>query len=353
MTFFCFLFIHFAAAAEYIDGRIRLVINEKIGRFSLHFMVDMASEEYQPLFMSGDPRTSFLSIMINNRNYKMGESPAFKTTLGGTPSNPALIFESSFLKVTEDFSFVRAGSSSLSNGVQITITLFNKGEKPVDAGIRFLIDTTLGEKNPPHFVTNARELNSETLITGTSSDRYWISRNSQLVLMGSIDGRNRPDSVHFANWKRLNDAPWKVSYMQGRNFNMPPHSIDDSAVAYYYEPALIPRGGSRTVAIILSGDVAGSFVQNVPAYSAGPRNVAANEGSRGSPSADISGIIRESTSTARNEGVSNSIRSDLITLRELAARLNDYISSGTAISDEDLDAIGLLLSRIRSKYDLP
>ena len=337
--FFClavFFVVHSVSAAEYIEGRIRLVINEHTGRFSLYYMADMASEEYLPFFLEQDPRTSFLSLMVNNRSYRMGESSVFKTTLGGTPSNPALIFESSFLTVTEEFSFIRTGSSSLTNGVRITITITNKGERPVEAGLRLLIDTTLGEKTPSHFATDLRQINGETVIDGSSKDNYWLSRNNRLTLMGSVDGQNltRPNAIHFANWKRLNDVPWKIPYMPERNFNLLPYSIDDSAVCYYFDPVAIPQGGSRTVAIVLaSGDEMG-FAQssNVPD--------------------DLSALIRESAN--KTEGnYYDSIRTDLITLRDLAARLDSYIASGVAVPDEELAAIGLLISRIRSKHGIP
>ncbi|MCL1815392.1 MAG: hypothetical protein FWG27_06205 [Treponema sp.] len=335
LLLFCFSFIHSAAAAEYVDGRIRLVLHESTGRFSLYYMADMAREEYLPFFMDKDPRTSFLSLMINNRSYKMGESSAFRTRIGGTPANPVLIFESAFLTVTQEFSFVKTGSSSLTNGIEITITVFNRGEQPVEAGIRFLIDTTLGEKNDSHFITDEREISGETIINSSSMDRYWVSGNSQLALMGSVDNLVRPDFIHFANWKRLNDAPWKIPYVAGRNFNLLPYSIDDSAVAYYYEPAPIPRGSSRTVSFLLSSEDASGFRQS------GPEKIPES----------ILEIIPEIVTM--DDGLDDSLRADLAALKELAAKLDDYISSEAVVGDNELSSIEILLSRIRSKYSIP
>jgi hypothetical protein len=127
-----FLLIHDLFAAEFINGRIRLVLNEKTGRFSLYYMTDIAKEEFIPFFTAQDPRTSFLSVMVNNRTYKMGETSVFKTSIGGTPESPSLIFESSFLVVIENFSFIKTGSSSMTNGVLITITVTNKSERNLD-----------------------------------------------------------------------------------------------------------------------------------------------------------------------------------------------------------------------------
>jgi hypothetical protein len=322
-------------AAEYIDGRVRLVINENTGRFSLFFMTDIAREQYVPFFMDQDPRTSFLALLVNNRNYRMGESASFKTVLGGTPSNPALIFESSFLRVTEDFSFIRTASSSLTNGIRITITITNKGEQPIDAGLRFLLDTTLGEAASPHFVTDQRQINAEAVIEASSGDLYWISKNNQLALMGSITGQNitRPDRIHFANWKRLNDVPWKTPFVSGRNFNLLPYSIGDSAVCYYYEPAVINRGESRVISMVFASEDENGFAlsSNVPD--------------------ELSHLIQESS---KIEGdVSQSMRNDLIVLRDLVAKLDGYLGSDGPVPDDELSAIGLLISKIKEKYGIP
>lgn len=323
--------------AEFIDGRIRLVINESTGRFSLYYMTDIAQEQYQPFFVDADPRTSFLALMVNNRNYRMGESSAFKTRLGGTPSNPALIFESSFLTVTEEFAFIRTGSSALTNGIRITITITNRGEQPVNAGVRFLIDT-LGEKPDsagiPHFATNLRQITGESLIETTSADTYWIARNSRLALMGSVAGNNitRPDSIYFANWKRLNDAAWKPAFVSGRNFNLLPYSIGDSAVCYYYEPVRIDRGASRTIGLVLSSEDQTGFDRN-------------------SVPDELSLLIEQAGKL--NGNLRSSIQTDLIILRDLVNRLDRYMASGASVPDDDLDAIGLIVSKIRSKYGIP
>jgi hypothetical protein len=273
--------------------------------------------------------------MVNDRTYRMGDTSFFRTRLGGTPSNPSLIFESSVLTVTQDFSFIRTASSSLTNGVKITITLTNRGEQPVNAGIRFLIDTSLGERNPPHFNTNLRQINAEAVIERSSADQYWISKNTKLALMGSVDGANitRPDLIHFANWKRLNDTSWKIPFVAERNFNLLPFSVNDSAVCYYYEPVMIPRGGSRVITLVLSGEDTAGFARVNNAQD------------------NLSALIRDSARPGEN--TVDSMRADLIILRDLAARLDSLIAYGAAVPDDELAAIGLLISRIRSKYGIP
>ncbi|MDR2767554.1 MAG: hypothetical protein LBB82_04425 [Treponema sp.] len=323
----------FLFAAEYVDGRIRLVINENTGRFSLYFMTDIAREQYEPFFSSEDPRTSFLVLMANDRVYRMGESSAFRTRLAGTPSNPALTFESSFLTVTEEFTFIRTADSSLTNGVRITVSIANRGEQQVQAGLRFLIDTSLGEASANHFSTEQRQISSETRIDSHATDTHWISKNDTLALMGGIQGNNitRPDEVIFGNWKRLNDTPWKYNYVAGRNFNLLPYSIGDSAVCYYFEPAAIQKGGIRLVSMVLASEDENGFLggDNTPV--------------------DISRLIRESAESEPD--LDNMIRTDLVSLRDLLKRIDEYIASGE-IPDDELAAIVLVLNKFKAKYGI-
>ena len=343
-----------AFAVEFIDGQIKLLINPNNGRFSLFFMNDIALEEFVPLFAAQDPRTSFLSLMVNNRTYKLGESSAFKTTIGGTVSSPSLIFESSFLVVTQNFTFIKAGSSSITNGVLITITLTNKTEQSINAGLRFLIDTELGEKTTTHFSTNVREINSETIITGSSSEQYWVSRKNNIVLVGSITSQNPPDTVHFANWKRLNDEPWKLAYRPGRNFNLLPYSVDDSAVCYYYEPASIPKGGSRTASIIFSGSLEYDQLQ-VAVTETTKEPVTDSTTSTTDITADNTelppALVIESSQPGSE--LAASLRADMQFLQELVFRLDEVLFSGAYISDEDLASYSLLISRTKLKYSIP
>lgn len=71
-----FLLIQFVSlfplvAAEYFDGSIRLVLNEKSGRFSLYSTGEGGHEKPVALFSDEDPRTSFLSVLVNDRSFKL------------------------------------------------------------------------------------------------------------------------------------------------------------------------------------------------------------------------------------------------------------------------------------------
>jgi hypothetical protein len=338
-----FLIVSSAGAAEFIEGRIRLVLNETTGRFSLYYMADIAREEYVPFFADGDPRTSFLAIQVNDRNYRLGDSSAFKTSSGGSGVNPSLVFESPALQITEKFGFVKTAGSYLTNGVKITVTITNKGRQRIQAGARFLIDTSLGEEGI-HFSTDKREISSEALIDSASEDSFWVSGNDRLGLMGSVSGSGitRPDQVHFANWKRLNDASWKIPFYQGRNFNLLPYSIDDSAVCYYYEPAAVEPGNARTITLILASKDDNGFSGNITEE---PNEISRLLAITRVPDSGAAG------SSSKNE-TNETMQADLIILRDLTSRIDEYIKSGVSVSEEELAALELVISRLKTKYGL-
>ena len=326
------LFLSFSiGAAEFSDGQLRLVLHEDSGRFSLYFLPGDNSKP-QALFSDEDPRTSFLSVMVNDRSYKMGDASGFRTRLGGDKLNPSFIFESAFMIVTEDFSFVKGVNSALTNGVKILITLENRGDRQVSAGARFLLDTKLGEGMSGFpFTTNRRTINSETLLTRIDGDRYWTDRNDKLSLSGSfITGLpTDPDSIHMANWKKLNDVTWKAAYQAGKNFNYTPYSIGDTAVCYYYEPRALGRGEKVSFEFILTfNDETSDFTSaDFPPVAAGG----------------------ESILDLQTPGTADSREQDLAVLEALIAQIETRIAAGTA-TEEEMASFEFTLNKLRAKY---
>jgi hypothetical protein len=201
--------------------------------------------QYEPLFNDKDPSASFSAISVNGRIHRLGESRFFQTRIEDHDGNPAVIHESSSLLITKVFYPVRTVSSSSANGIRIAITIKNKTNEDLTVGFRVLIDTHLGEGrgNTP-FNTDTLTISKEALVDSSSGENFWISRGTRLALMGNITSPDkssfkRPDFVHFANWKKLNDVSWKAPFYEGRSFNYTHYSVEDSAVCYYYEPELL------------------------------------------------------------------------------------------------------------------
>lgn len=330
---FVLLFPVTLGAAEFREGRIKLVLHENTGRFSLYYLTDIKKETYEALFVDQDPRTSFLGILVDDKAYRMGESSAFRLRINTDSSaKPALVFESAFLSVSEEFSFIRAGSGTLVDGVRIDIRLTNKGERQIPVGIRFLLDTKLGEGGSAPFSTDKRVIGSETLVSPKDGDQWWFSKNDTAGLMGSIQvpGVDPPESVVFANWKRLNDAPWKSSVSPGRNFNYLPYSVGDSALCYYFETKPLDRGAERVVSILL----AAASDQGFSSFGMAPEN-------------DVSRLLNESSATPSSADLA--LRTDLITLRDLLQRIDALLAPGATVSEDELTAMETVIRKLKDR----
>ncbi len=331
-----FLYTIFGALTlEVTEGRIKLVVHEASGRFSLYYLSNLTNNTYQALFVNQDPRTSFFSVLIDDRAHKMGESTSFRSRVERDGSAVVLVFESPNIQVRQSFSFIKTKGVSLADGVLISFQIINRGDKDTSIAARFLLDTNLGERNSSPFGTNLQSIGEETLITpkNSSGDLWWFSGDEKLGLMGSIVGPEltTPASVHFANWKRLNDATWSVNYSANRNFNMLPYSIGDSAVCYYYDTEVLARGAERSISLALS-------YYNPLGFDTAKTDTN-----------DLSILLRTSSEAADDPELA--LRTDLITIRDYLLRIDDAIKSGGDISDEELKTFEAIIDRLKQRNE--
>jgi hypothetical protein len=333
-------------AIDYTNGNIRLRLNEGTGRFFLYYLTGFSPIKFEPLFESQNPRTSLLTAYYNEKAYKLGENNNFKIRLDNNDLSPALIFESSFLRVTERFEFIKTGGSSSANGVKVTFTVENTGSRRADVGLRFLLDTNLGEgRGGAPLATDLKPLNGESIFESISPDKWWRSGNDSLSLIGSLgpEAGAKPDLVHVANWKRLNDTPWKLRYSAGRNFTHS-NNIGDSAVAYYFDPRRILTGESFSSSLLLAAnDPSGFAIYNVMS-SIEPSLMDSNF------QASVDPFATPSPPPASSSSYISALEADMNTLRDLLARIDRSINSGFQISDEELLQMEQEIARLRSRY---
>jgi hypothetical protein len=323
-----------AQALEVREGRMKLVLQENTGRFSLYYLSDMKKERYEALFVDQDPRTSFVALQVDDRSLRLGDTTSLRFRAEKTENGGRFVFESPSISVTQTFTFIKTANAALADGVRMDITAVNRGERESTIGFRFLLDTNLGEKAREHFITDRRSIVGETVMKPeTEGDRWWYSKNDCAGLMGSllVPGINAPDSVHIANWKRLNDAPWKVVASAGRNFNLLPYSIDDSAICYYFEPKPVARGAERSVSILLAAASDAGFAATSTAVDDG-----------------LSRLL--SASVEQAESPELALRTDLVTVRDLIERVDAAIASGGAVSDEELAALETVMERLKERH---
>ncbi len=260
MLFIILLFV-FSAQLFSLDiknGKMRLLLDEKTGRFSVYYLSDAVKNKYISLLYEQETRTSYASLNYDGKSYKLGDASEFKVSVSRKDNDVIVEYKSSFCVVKLNFSFVSFSGTGVMDALLMHFSMENVSDKNASIGLRTLYDTWLGEKSAAHFyVSSGGPLSSETILDGDYTDLWLRSMEKQdsndvmQVLLGSP--ATRPDKVIAANWKRLNDSNWTVEKGVSRGFTMLPYSINDSAVALFYEPKVIRPGANRDVKIIISG----------------------------------------------------------------------------------------------------
>jgi hypothetical protein len=354
---------------EVSQDRLKLVLYEGIGRFCLYL-------DGVPLLADQDPRTSGISLLLDNRLVKLGESGEFRETAEALPGGARFSWRSKRVLVSASFAF--QGSS----GLVLTVAVTNQAQRSLEAGVRLLLDTYLGEAGFPHFRTDrAAEINNEVVFDRKSMPEYWVSRSSraagspglQVYLRG--EGITTPDRLVMANWKRLTEAGWSYESSPARSFSELPYSINDSAIGQYYDPVALPPGGSRTVVVLFAASseqpeetplvpepsligepapeataAAGSAavpegVEGVggaaeaQAPSAGPAEGAAEAAAAGTPQAPPAGQQ------------ALSIQGDLRVVDGLLQQLDRKLGSGAPLSEDELRLMEQMLSDLKNRLE--
>ncbi len=323
----------FAWSLEVREGRLKLVVHENSGRFSLYYLSDIQKDRYEPLFVDKDPRTTFVAVLIDDRAQRLGDSAGYRTKVERTDGGARIVFESSILTVTQSFSFARSSGTVLADILRMDISASNKSDRELSVALRFVLDTNLAEKKSAHFTTNQRAIETELAIQPqTDSDSWWTTESDRLGLMGSVSvpDTRAPDSLHFANWKRLNDAAWKAAVSKGRNFNLLPYSINDSAVSYYFDAKPLPRGSERVETIYLG-------VANQDGF--------AGLGASGEVS-ELSRLMQKSIEDAGSSELT--LQTDLVTVRDLLTRVDALLKSDT-LTDDELAALEAIIARLKER----
>ncbi len=252
-----------AGAFELREGRIKLVINERTARFSLYYLADVAKNQYVPLVYDQEPRTSFPTLSIDGKTHRLGDSAEYRFTVGKGEREAFIEYRSSFCAVRQTFSFIASTGSDMVDGVAIRIEIENVSDRDITVGVRYLLDTWLGEKSGRHFsIGNKEKLATEYGLSGAFVERKFTSPSDStaaLACMLSGEGVTKPDKVQFANWKRLYDGGWAIEISGTRDFNLYPYSVNDSAVALFYEPALLRKGAIRSITMLMGNDTEAGF----------------------------------------------------------------------------------------------
>jgi len=315
---------------ELRDGLVRLVIDDRTGRFALYELADASRNRYEPLLYDKETRTTFATLSVDGKTYRLGESSEFRVSVARDGAGARVEYRSSFCSVRQSFSFLTSPGSSLTDGVSIDYVIENLSTKESSIGLRILYDTWLGEKSSAHFsASSSGALTTETFLEGDYADT-WIRSGEAAGGSGSLQLQlappaTRPDRLVAANWKRLSDAIWAFDKAASRGFTLLPYSINDSALALYFEPAVLRPGSTRAVRSILSRPHDG-YPSGAPA------------------AATTAAVAATPVDTAPLDAVA-----DLVAVRALLDAIDEALAAGRKPSEADLAAMKAALERLEAR----
>lgn len=308
-----------AAALTISNNSYELTLYEQSGRFSLYAVAQDGTKT--SLFVEDDPRTTILAVLAGSNIYRMGDSFQFRQTVKEEGDTASFIWTSSSLVVTEKFTLE-------DSFVTIDLTIENVSERQLRIGARYLLDTYLGERGQ-HFSADGLPVETETDYVWATPYEIVSSDGESTQLVFSTTGANvtEPDRIVLANWKRLNDANWDFEANQSRNFSVLPYSINDSAVALYFEPQQVPSKTSRSVVIKLSWEDPSTVV---PSSEAG----AASTG--------------EST---ENQTLRDDIRAEMVKIDSLIIRIDSLIEADNSPSEPAMKELESSLNDLEKRKE--
>ena len=338
----CIVFTAGISALEMKEGRIKLVLHENSGRISIYFQNKLVSDEYTSLLLKQDPRTSGIIILIGNRTVRLGDTFEFDQAIENTRDGSAFVWTSKQLKITENFSFVTSPGSSIADGVRIDLVIENISEETLSVGMKYLFDTYLGESSKAecHFYTAGNSaINSETELKGLLPE-YWVSSEKiggEIGLLVMLDNTvvTPPDKVIFANWKRLDESGWTLNIKEGRNFNLLPYSINDSAASHYYEPLRIPSGGKREISLVFGNYSSSGFSSS-----------RMNEET--SSLDDLYNRVSTDTSDGPILSTENAVKNELTLTEDLITHIDRLLESEEPLSADELDALQTMIDKLET-----
>ena len=295
---------------------LELEIHERSGRFSLYSL--LGGDAKVSLLVEEDPRTTILTVLAGSKIYRMGDSFEFSQEITQSSDSAEIVWQNASLKIIQRFELNDAA-------VLLKVSIENKSEQNLQIGIRYLLDTYLGERTT-HYRADGLSVSSETDYIQTTPEEIVSSDGKdntlRIVLAGT--GITEPDEVILANWKRLNDATWTFESNQKRGFNLLPYSINDSAVALYYEPQNVPSKSIRAISFLL----------------------AAKEATRTPSSTAVGSAV---------DKVNNELKSALIVETQnidvLLTRIDQLLDAALPPASSDIEAIKSTLDQLERKKD--
>lgn len=265
-----------------VDNKlIRIFVNnstEETGRFAVDTIQgdpERNDDNHKPLIY-GHPRpwTSFTTIRIDDRNYVFGKSTA-KRAGAGLPGGEMVeaphrdgativtrCLYNKIIAVEQILDITSSPSTGALDTARIRYVYENRGDHPVEVGLRVLLDTMLGSNDGASFRVGDHEVTADYALDRGEMPDFWQAfdslDNPAVIAQSTLKGGavTPPDRLVFSNWGKAADNPWDFPVETGSDFTRLGENELDSAAVMYWMPRKINPGEQYTVVIYYGlGDI--------------------------------------------------------------------------------------------------
>jgi len=246
------------------DGLMRIRVEELNGRVTLYRLITVTGSQYEALIFDTDARTSSLTISVDGRRIKLGDTQEYKIGTRRIEHGAEIVYTSPAIVVVQRIEFVRSTDSRVYNGFHVSYEVRNVLQRDSKISLRQIWDTRLGEKSGVHFSTGAvPRIEEEMTFTAEKMPPFIVTPGESVSFALLLEGVMRPDAVTLANWKRLSDSAWEYATPM-RGFSQAPYSMNDSALGLFWNDTIVKAGASVTFhSYFLSGGSGVEFTRTL------------------------------------------------------------------------------------------
>lgn len=228
---------------EYIEAYI-----DSNGQFTMGTvegdLLNSSDNNQKLLFGHPSPWSSETLVRIDGIDYLFNDYVTDVTINNDQAIATAIINE---VTVEQILTLTTNPYTNLDDVVSINYTYTNNSSTLKQIGIRIMLDTMLGSNDGAPFRVNGADVTTEVEYVGNNIPQYWQSfdslENPNVTATGFFyyTTDERPDKVQFAHWGSIYGSTWDYSITNGKAVT------GDSAVAVYFNPKIVPTGGSNSV----------------------------------------------------------------------------------------------------------
>lgn len=183
--------------------------------------------------------TGYTSVNVGGNTYLYGTGK--DTAEPFVNNNNIHISSQNFggIEIRQELTFDKGLTDVYSDMLRVSYTITNNGEE-TEAGLRILLDPMLDEDDSAVLYANGAKVSGESDFISDIPEIWSLqSVSSETEAYGKLSGTSVPDRMVYANWDKLYDNRWDYSIDLS-------DQVDDSAVAFYWNPKKIKNGESIT-----------------------------------------------------------------------------------------------------------